>query len=119
LTVPFALLVPVLVAALELEASGLASRNALDGGTSERPSDPEIVDELEDIPMPTPMAAFEHDLTAQIVIVVVGMQPLNLDGEKWREIELGKTSPEFVVSANVRPPSRSKSPEVALATETG
>lgn len=69
--------------------------------------------------MPTPMAAFEHNLTAQIVIVVVGMQTLNLDGEKWREIELGKTSPELVVSANVRPPSRSKSPEAALATETG
>jgi hypothetical protein len=119
LTVPFALLVPVLVAALELEASGLASWNALDGGTSERPTNPNIVDELEDIPKPTPMAAFEHNLTAQIVIVVVGMQTLNLDGEQWREIEMGNPSPELVASANARPPSRSKSPEVALATETG
>lgn len=115
----YALLVPVPVAALEIEASDLAFRNALDGGTSERPTSPNIVDELEDIPVPTPMAAFEHNLTAQVVIVVVHMQPLNLDGEKWRQTELGKTFPELVASANARPPSRSKSPEVALATETG
>ena len=119
MTVPFALLVPVLVAALELEASGLASRNALDGGTSERLSDPEIVDELEDIPMPTPTAAFEHNLTAGLVLVIDGILFLNLGGEQRRDVELRKTCPELVVSANVRPPNRSKPPEAALATETG
>jgi hypothetical protein len=48
---------------------------------SEHSTSPNIVEELEDIPKPTPMAAFEHNLTAQIEILVVGMQSLNLGGE--------------------------------------